>query len=131
MGFVAPKIAGSVAEVLVADNQPVKAGDVLVRIDPRDFQAKVDLAKAALLQAESQSRAAQAAVPWTNDATRSGMAAACRPISRCARRKLTGLGAVYEQASGSDLAYAQAIIRARQANHERAQADLGTHEAAG
>ena len=29
------------------DNQPVKAGQVLVRIDPRDYQARVDLAKAA------------------------------------------------------------------------------------
>jgi membrane fusion protein (multidrug efflux system) len=32
---VAPKISGNVIEVLVKDNQPVKAGDVLVRIDPR------------------------------------------------------------------------------------------------
>ena len=38
---IAPKIGGNVVEVLVQDNQPVKAGDVLVRIDPRDFQAKV------------------------------------------------------------------------------------------
>src|SRR5690348_16071059 len=38
---IAPKIAGNVVEVLVNDNQPVKAGDVLVRIDPRDYQAKV------------------------------------------------------------------------------------------
>jgi multidrug resistance efflux pump len=32
----------------------VKTGQVLVRIDPRDFQARVDMAKAALMQAESQ-----------------------------------------------------------------------------
>src|SRR5208283_1640829 len=38
---VAAKVAGSVVEVLVTDNQPVKAGDVLVRIDPRDFQTRV------------------------------------------------------------------------------------------
>src|SRR4051812_4381195 len=50
---VAPKIAGDVVEVRIQDNQAVKAGDVLVRIDPRDFQAKVALAKAALMQAES------------------------------------------------------------------------------
>ena len=48
---IAPKIPGNVLEVLVQDNQPVKAGDVLVRIDPRDYQARVDIARAALLQA--------------------------------------------------------------------------------
>ena len=36
---IAPKIPGNVLAVLVLDNQPVKAGDVLVRIDPRDYQA--------------------------------------------------------------------------------------------
>ena len=52
---IAPKITGNVIEVPVLDNQPVKAGQVLVRIDPRDYQAKVDMAKAAAgSQAESQ-----------------------------------------------------------------------------
>ncbi|MEI9970759.1 MAG: biotin/lipoyl-binding protein [Ignavibacteriota bacterium] len=36
---IAPKITGNVLEVAVLDNQQVKAGDVLVRIDPRDYQA--------------------------------------------------------------------------------------------
>ena len=36
---IAPKITGNVIEVPVLDNQTVKAGDVLVRIDPRDYQA--------------------------------------------------------------------------------------------
>ena len=36
---IASKVAGSVAEVLVHENDAVKAGQVLVRIDPRDFQA--------------------------------------------------------------------------------------------
>ena len=51
---IAPKIAGNVLEVLVNDNQPVKAGQVLVRIDPRDFQARVDMAKAAPAQVLDQ-----------------------------------------------------------------------------
>src|SRR5438128_7293717 len=45
---IASKIYGRVAEVLVDDNQPVKAGQVLVRIDPRDYQASLDQAKGAL-----------------------------------------------------------------------------------
>src|SRR5579871_3382071 len=51
---IAPRISGSVAEILVDDNQAVKAGQVLLRIDPRDYQAKVDQAHAALAAAQSQ-----------------------------------------------------------------------------
>jgi hypothetical protein len=42
---MACKIYGDIAEVRVDDNQLVKAGQVLVRIDPRDYQARVDQAK--------------------------------------------------------------------------------------
>jgi membrane fusion protein, multidrug efflux system len=42
---VAPKIAGRVAVVHVDDNQLVKKGDVLVEIDPRDFQVALAQAK--------------------------------------------------------------------------------------
>ena len=45
---VAPKIAGRVAVVHVDDNQLVKKGDVLVEIDPRDFQVALTQAKANL-----------------------------------------------------------------------------------
>jgi membrane fusion protein, multidrug efflux system len=45
---VAPKIAGRVAVVHMDDNQLVKKGDVLVEIDPRDFQVALAQAKANL-----------------------------------------------------------------------------------
>jgi len=38
---IAPKVAGQVTAVHVEDNQLVKAGDPLVEIDPRDYEAKV------------------------------------------------------------------------------------------
>ncbi|MGE5475763.1 MAG: HlyD family secretion protein [Bacteroidales bacterium] len=43
---MAPKVSGHVVQVAVGDNQPVRAGDVLVRIDDRDFRAKVAEARA-------------------------------------------------------------------------------------
>ncbi|HXI44278.1 MAG TPA: biotin/lipoyl-binding protein, partial [Bryobacteraceae bacterium] len=70
---MAAKISGSVEAVMVDDNQPVKAGDVLVRIDPRDYQARLDQARAALAMGESQARGAQVAVPLTNATTETGM----------------------------------------------------------
>lgn len=120
---IAPKIAGNVAEVLVKDNQAVKAGQVLVRIDPRDFQARVDMAKAAVLQAESGLRSAQVVVPWTNETTQSDNSTAAAHLADV-QAEQDRARIAYEQASGSDVAYAEANIRSKQANYERAQADL-------
>ena len=53
---IASKISGTVAAVLINDNEPVKEGQVLVRIDPRDYQARVDQAKAALALAEARAQ---------------------------------------------------------------------------
>jgi membrane fusion protein, multidrug efflux system len=120
---VAPKISGNVIEVLVKDNQPVKAGDVLVRIDPRDYQAKVSQAKAAVLQAESQLQSARQVIPWTNETTQSAVTAADAQLANAVSEQ-EHARLVYEQASGSDLAFAEANVRTRQAANERAQADL-------
>src|SRR5271156_4433003 len=43
---IAPHAAGFVTEIAVIDNQLVHAGDLLVRIDPRDYQAALDHARA-------------------------------------------------------------------------------------
>jgi len=53
--IIAPKVSGYIGEVLVGDNQPVNAGQLLARIDDRDFRA-------ALSQAEADVAAAEAAV---------------------------------------------------------------------
>jgi membrane fusion protein (multidrug efflux system) len=43
---VSPHVAGFVAEILVTDNQHVRAGQLLARLDPRDFQAALHRAQA-------------------------------------------------------------------------------------
>src|SRR5258707_8000282 len=53
--IIAPKVSGYIAEVLVSDNQPVKTGQLLARIDDRDFEA-------ALAQARADVDASEAAV---------------------------------------------------------------------
>ena len=120
---IAPKISGNVIDVLVNDNQPVKAGDVLVRIDPRDYQARVDQAKGALAEQESKLRAAQVGVPLTDLTTESYETSASAGVGD-AQAELDRARLVYEQASSSDLAYTEANVRARQASNDRAQADL-------
>ena len=52
--IIAPRVAGYIAEVLVSDNQPVKAGQVLARIDDRDLRAALDQAIADREAAENK-----------------------------------------------------------------------------
>ena len=120
---IAPKISGTVLEVLVRDNQPVKTGQVLVRIDPRDYQAKVDLANAGVLQSQGQADSAREVVPWTNDTTLSSVVAAQAELAN-AEADLDRSRIAAEQAAGAELAYARANVQARQASNDRAQADL-------
>jgi membrane fusion protein (multidrug efflux system) len=50
---IAPHVAGFVVELPVADNQRVKAGQLLARLDPRDFRVVVDHARAAVAAREA------------------------------------------------------------------------------
>jgi membrane fusion protein (multidrug efflux system) len=57
---VSPQVSGYVVEVLVSDNEHVEAGQVVARIDPTTFQAKLD-------QAVANARALDAAVAAVDD----------------------------------------------------------------
>jgi membrane fusion protein, multidrug efflux system len=50
---VAPKVSGYIAAVLVEDNQPVKAGQILARIDDSDFRAALAQAQADVANAKA------------------------------------------------------------------------------
>src|SRR5260370_34263888 len=63
---ISSKVYGRVGEVLVNDNQQVKAGQTLVKLDPRDLQAALDQAKAQLALAEADAKAAGEAVARTD-----------------------------------------------------------------
>jgi len=113
---VASKVYGTVAEVLVNDNQLVKAGQVLVHIDPRDAQAAVDQAAARLELSESQARAAGVNVPWTAETTASGESSAQANLDRAQT--------AYDQARTVDIAYARANVGKSRANADLAEANL-------
>jgi membrane fusion protein, multidrug efflux system len=102
---VAPQVGGRVLEVLVTDNQPVRVGDLLVKIDPADFRAKLDQATA--LSAASRSRLAQAraglAVAEASQAQAAADVVAARAdadnaAADLARYRATTTGAVSKQA---------------------------------
>jgi membrane fusion protein, multidrug efflux system len=59
---LAPKIAGRIDEVLVDDNQQVKRGDLLVTIDPKDYDAALRQKQASLDSFKAQAAAVQATI---------------------------------------------------------------------
>src|SRR5271168_4703217 len=59
---IAPKVSGYLAEVSVADNEPVEAGRILAKIDDRDFRVALDQANADLATATAAVATKQAAL---------------------------------------------------------------------
>src|SRR3989440_11022839 len=123
---MASKVYGRVAQVLVEDNQPVKGGQVLVKIDARDYQAALDQAKASLALAESEARSAGVDVPRTRENVASGNSSADAQLLG-AQADLARAQATYEQAQTADLAWAQANVEKSRANAELAKADLARY----
>src|ERR1700759_3633680 len=60
--FVAPRVRGQVARVLVDDNNRVRKGELLVQLDKEPFQAEVAVKKAAVDTARADLAAARATV---------------------------------------------------------------------
>ena len=124
---ISSKVYGRVAEVLVDDNQQVKAGQVLARLDPRDYQAALDQAKAQLALAESDARSAGVDVPRTELNAQSGTSSADAQLA-AAKADLVRAEATYDQAKTADLAWAQANVEKSKANAALAEADLARYK---
>jgi DHA2 family multidrug resistance protein len=123
---ISPKINGYIAEVAIRDNQAVRAGDVLFRIDDRDYRARVDQATAAVATRRavlgnltSQLERQRAVIEQAVAALRGAEADANRAALDVARvRKLTPSGAV-SQDEGDQA----------EANHLQARAKVAEAEA--
>ncbi|MGH7367731.1 MAG: biotin/lipoyl-binding protein, partial [Candidatus Rokuibacteriota bacterium] len=67
--IISAKVSGHVAEVLVDDNRRVKAGGLLLRIDPRDYAARRDQARAAVAVAVAEHEATRSETQLTRETT--------------------------------------------------------------
>lgn len=63
---ISSRIDGTVQSVLIDDNQHVKEGQIIAILDPRDYQVKVNQAKAALDSAKRQANAAFTTINLAN-----------------------------------------------------------------
>ncbi len=112
---ISSKVAGNISEMLLKDNQAVKAGELLLRVDPRDYRAKRDQAAAAVKVAEAALRALRSELPMTRGVT----------VAQGdeARGALEGARAA-EAASQSAVEEAQAQLEAKRAAASAAEADV-------
>jgi membrane fusion protein, multidrug efflux system len=137
---VSPKVSGYVAKVHVRANQQVKKGDLLVEIDPRDYQARLDQAKAALAAGEARLKEAQTGVELTRANSRASVqqasgtvgqaragVEASRAQAAAERTRVTQAGAAVNSAQ-ANLQQARAQVDAAQAELVRAQADVARYQ---
>jgi membrane fusion protein (multidrug efflux system) len=123
---ISSRISGHVVEVPVEDEQPVKAGDILAKLDPQDYQVAVDKAKADLADAMASLASSRTDVPITSVTTTSTLAGA-----KSARADAAAAVSGAEQQLGgakARLATAQANVRVAEANYAKAAADLKRYQ---
>ncbi|AOX16834.1 HlyD family secretion protein [Kozakia baliensis] len=132
---IAPRISGQVIAVDVDDNQPVKAGQVLARLDPRDYQTTLDRDKANLAHDKALALDAQAAVDRQPAIIDENVAEAARISAqltyaeqnalRYRNLSQTGAGSTQErQQSDASLREMEANLRGTQAQIAAARAQV-------
>jgi len=124
---VSPKVSGYIAKVHVKSNQQVKKGDLLVEIDPRDYESKLDQAKAALSAGEARLKEAQTGV----ELTRANTQANVQQASGTVQQTRAGVEASRAQAAAerTRVTQAGAAINSAQANQQQAQAQVDAAQA--
>jgi membrane fusion protein, multidrug efflux system len=119
---ISGRISGNVIDVRVEDERYVKAGDVLVRIDPRDYEVAVAKAEADLSDAQAALESSRIDIPITHVNTASQLKTANSSRADAAafvlgsRRQLT--------AARDRLESAQAQVREAQANVKKTSDDV-------
>jgi membrane fusion protein (multidrug efflux system) len=123
---ISPRIAGRIVSVLVDDNQPVKAGESLVQLDPADYQVAVDQAQAQVSTAQANFVESQTNVPLTNITTRSSVNIGTTQINQAQ----AALESAKQSVNGerARLNSAKAQLAQSEANALKAQKDLARYK---
>jgi membrane fusion protein (multidrug efflux system) len=116
---VAPKVANYVSRVYIDDNSHVKRGDLLVELDPRDFETRVAQARANLAAAVAEHQAATTNVRVVATTSSAGVSQAEAGVQTTQRQA---------DAARSRLEQAHAQAQAAEAEATRAAADVVRYE---
>jgi membrane fusion protein (multidrug efflux system) len=124
---ISSRVSGHVSKVYVTDNQLVKQGDLLVELDPRDFEAQVAAAEALLQAAQANQKSHAIETDVTEITSSAGVKAAMAAVEEAKAGVDTAQAAVATAESQS--AQAQAQLAVSRAALEQARADLVAAEA--
>ena len=138
---ISPKVSGYVAKIYVTDNQQVKEGDLIAELDARDYEVRLQQAKAALnagLAKENEAKTNVSLTRATSSATvRQAQAAVQRSRSEVQSQRAGAASSssrANEAASAistaqANLAQTQAQVTAAQSDVTRANADVERYRA--
>jgi len=102
------RVSGTVLRVLHDDNEVVSAGELLVELDPKDYQVALQRAQAELADAQANATAAQTGIPLTTTTSSNQLAAADAGVIAAER----------------EVEAANARVAEAQANYEKVESDL-------
>jgi len=117
---ISARIDGDIKAVHVEENQSVKAGDLLVELDPRDYEVAVEQAQAQLVKAQAEERAQNPNLPITESNTQTSLSTSKSGVANAE--------AALAAAERDELA-AQSHVLEVQANNDKAQADVKRYQA--
>jgi membrane fusion protein (multidrug efflux system) len=124
---VSPRVPGRVLKVNVRDNQNVRAGDVLVELDPRDFEVRLAQARAGLAAAEATHKTAQTSLALVRAVTAASIDQAKAGVQEA--RSGVEMAQAQLAVAQSRQTQAQAQLAAARATVERARATAAAAEA--
>lgn len=126
MHAISSRINDTVAKVLVDDNEHVTEGQVLVLLDPRDYEVRVQSALAALKVAQHQAEAAQTSIKLSSTNAGGKTIEATGNVSNAISMISKSQAAVMEAKSA--IPQAQAVLAERKAEQDRAEKDYARFE---
>jgi membrane fusion protein (multidrug efflux system) len=119
---VSSRVPGTVLKVHFTDNQRVKQGDLLVEIDPRDFDVRLAQARAGLASVEAQKKTAETNVALVRTVTTASIAQAAAGVKEAeAGLAMAKAGLEATRATADRV---KAAIDAAQADATRTESDL-------
>lgn len=122
---VSARISGTIISVLVNDNQPVKAGQELVRLDPADYQVALAQAQAQLSTSQATSTQYEVNVPVTNINTTGQVTTTLSEATESVAAVRSAEQAV--ETARARVGASHAALDQAQANNAKAQKDLARY----
>jgi membrane fusion protein (multidrug efflux system) len=116
---ITSRIDGEVKKVYAEENQSVQAGQLLVELDPRDYEVALEQAQAQLLKAQAQVRAENPNLPITQSTSQTNISTSQSEVSNA----VAGVAAAER-----DQAAAVSRLQEIEANSTKAQGDVGRYK---